>query len=378
MLAALALWLWIHTDDEKLSSALLFGAVLFLCGTIHYYAFFCLVPYAAWTVASWKPWRLPSAKMMAGGVGSLCALGAFSRLFLGLSRVVPMEGWSKPSIIYGLREIFRLFRYGWLFIVLIVLWTAWVGLEDKLPPLQPMASGERVGWLFFCIPLAGYALAQTTHVFTARHLVGTLPGIAVAFSCWVWRHFRHTRHISGGILLLLASAGLVRQVWIARNPDNVEIWPISQISRTKHALSLEEALRNDGKQFSVVCDGFLHLQTFYYSEHPERYRLLVFSDLPNLSKLDLLSLHQLYLESALARYYPLQFWRLEDLKSHALDSALIDPSPNLPDALKQAGFQTRVRFGRPLEVVYLEYGLAKIHGEEPLRLPPKRGSNLGR
>ena len=55
-----------------------------------------------------------------------------------------------------------------------------------------------------------------------------------------------------------------------------------------------------------------------------------------------------------SQYSPLQFWRLDDLKQHAAETALIDPAPETLEALQRAGFQVTVRsYSKPLEVVYL-------------------------
>ena len=55
----------------------------------------------------------------------------------------------------------------------------------------------------------------------------------------------------------------------------------------------------------------------------------------------------------LGQYSPMQFWKLDDLKKHAAEIALIDPTPETLEALKQAGVQVEVRFSKPLQVVYL-------------------------
>ena len=73
MLAALGLWLWTCTRTDNTASAILFGVVMFLGITMHYYAVLCLVPYAAYEVVTWRPWRLPSRKIVAGLLGVGCA-----------------------------------------------------------------------------------------------------------------------------------------------------------------------------------------------------------------------------------------------------------------------------------------------------------------
>ncbi len=41
------------------------------------------------------------------------------------------------------------------------------------------------------------------------------------------------------------------------------------------------------------------------------------------------------------------------LEKHAAETALIDPTPETLEALKQAGVQVEVRFSKPLQVVYV-------------------------
>src|SRR5271166_6970160 len=55
MLAALALWVWTKTATDSKLWAILFGAVLCLGVTFHYYAVLLLVPYGLWELYHWKP-----------------------------------------------------------------------------------------------------------------------------------------------------------------------------------------------------------------------------------------------------------------------------------------------------------------------------------
>jgi hypothetical protein len=358
MLAALSLWIWTQTRGDSRSAAVLFGAVLFLCIAVHYFAVLCLVPYAVWEILNWKPWRLPSPKMMGGLLGVLCAAAVLWGPIQAARRMVPPGFWAKPSP-YSFRLAFPvLFPDGLSLIALVMAWIALVGREDRIIPLAPMPSGERVGWFFLLIPLAGYFLGQITHVFMVRYFIGTLPGVAVAFSCWLWRCFRERRPVAVGVLLLLATVGLARQALLARHPDRGDTTPTSQM------LSLEDTLRNEGKQFILVSVQTLYLEARQYSKHPEEYRLLVFPDKdPMITG-----------TRAVGQYYPLQFWTIEDLRKHARQTALIAPFPSpvdpfnqIPlrfqgtlDALRHAGLRITIRFSiasrfaERLEVVYLE------------------------
>src|SRR5579863_3763000 len=72
MLAAMSLWVWIHTSRASRPAAAIFGVTVFLGVMMHPYAVLCLVPYAIWDLSSWRPWRLPSPKIIAGAVGVAC------------------------------------------------------------------------------------------------------------------------------------------------------------------------------------------------------------------------------------------------------------------------------------------------------------------
>ncbi len=94
----------------------------------------------------------------------------------------------------------------------------------------------------------------------------------------------------------------------------------------------------------------------YYSSHPDDCILLLPPDFEQQS--DSLQsspdpyLHQRLLLN-LSQFYPLQFWRLYNLKAYAQEVALIEPSPDVLDALQRSGVQVQVRYATPLKVVYL-------------------------
>ena len=200
-----------------------------------------------------------------------------------------------------------------------------------------MLSTERIGWFFLLIPPAGYLLAKITHVFQLRYFVCMLPGVAIAFSCWLWRHFQGARRVSIGIFLILATWGLAKQVTAARDPNRFYYSPVRQI------LGMENVLHDDGKRYFVLCHQGRYAEARHYSRHPEEYALL--------TSLDHGNLHETMI---LAQYHAMQFWTLEDLRNHARETALISPLPSDLDTLKQAGFQTTIRFTKPLMVVYFE------------------------
>jgi uncharacterized membrane protein len=336
MLAALALWIWVHAKDQNRSSAVLFGAVLFLGVTMHYYAVLCLVPYAVWEISNWKPWRLPSQKMIGGGAGIFCAAAVLWMPIQAQRHQYPHNFWARPSPDLLPGAFSSLFPDSLFLLALIVVWIALVGTQDRVL-LQPMQPYERVSWLFLLIPPAGFVLAEISHVFQLRYFISALPGIAVAFSCWLWRHFRGARRVSVGVFLILATWGGAKQVTATRNPNRFYYSPIRQM------LSMENALRNDGKRFFVVCNQARYMEALYYSKHSDEYALL-----PSLDSGDL------HMTLTMTQYYPMQLWTLEDLKKHAQETALLMPLQSNLDTLKQAGFEVETRFSQPLEVVYLK------------------------
>jgi 4-amino-4-deoxy-L-arabinose transferase-like glycosyltransferase len=353
MLAALALWVWTHTRDASRLSAVLFGVVLFLSITMHYYAVLCLVPYAVWEVLNWKPWRLPSVKMMGGLLGVLCAMVVLWGPIQGARRQVSPGFFLTPSprlLLVPFSSLFPegLFPEGLFLMAMGMVWIAVVAWRGSIIPLDPMQPGERVGWFFIFIPLAGYVLGKITHTFVPRYFICTLPGVAVAVSCWLWRHFRETWRVPAGILLLLVTWGSARQVWLTRNPGEASAPGFDSL--VQQVLGWEDPVRNDGKQFLATDDVGVYLALRRYSTHPDRYTFLVVGGMGRIARG----------AKALARYYPLQVWTLEDLKKHARETALIVPQPGTMDALKQQGFQSRTRFpikpkfAQLPEVVYLE------------------------
>jgi len=338
MLAALALWVWTCTKSDKRWSAVLFGAVLFLGIAMHYYAILCLVPYAVWEISNWKPWRLPSLKMIAGVLGVTCAAALLWAPIQAGRQVFAPDNWQRPNF-DTLRTAFAdLFPDGLFLLALVVVWIAWTAVKDRVTPLPPMQPSERVGWFFFLIPLAGYLLGQFAHAFQLRYVIGTLPGVAIAFSCWLWRHFHGgALRVSVGVFLILATAGLAKQVLAARDPGRGYYSPIRQV------IGMETPLRGDGKQFFVFCNQSRYMEALQYSKHPQDYALLMLADPRQMREL-----------TTLAQYYPMQLWTLEDLKKHAQQTALLVPLQSNLDTLQRAGFETTTRFGQPLTVVYLK------------------------
>jgi uncharacterized membrane protein len=357
MLASLALWVWVSTPDGKKSSAIFFGIAMCLGVTMHYYFVLCLVPYAIWEVLWGKRGQIASLKLIAGFVGVVVPAALLAPLILSFSHNFATGFWNRPSL-GALRAIFpQLFPDGFFLLVLIVIWMVLADWDKNNIVLQPMERGEVIGWLFLCIPLAGFVVAELkTNAFYGRYFIGVFPGVAVAFAYWVWRHFRNVPMASVGIFLLLAGWGMATQMGKVQHPESIEATGIRDF------LALESSLGIDGKRYIVFSSPLLFIEAQYYSSPPAECILLLPSDYtPDLdprrvsteSELHDASLGSFALEVGLSKYYPLQFWRIDDLRNHAAEAALIVPTPDTLNAVKKAGLGVETRFSTPLAVAYL-------------------------
>ncbi len=349
LLAALSLWVWTYTGAGKRTSAILFGAVFFAGVCFHYYFVMCLAPYVVWELLRWKPGWRPSAKLIAGIVGSLIPVALLSPLILSFSRKFSGGYWNRPSFA-ELRAIFsQLFPDGLFLLALIMIWIVLMRSdEDKDAVLPAMLPAESLGWLFLGIPLAAFVVAELkTNAFYSRYFIGVLPGVAVAFSVCLWRRFRRVSLISSGIFLLLAAWGVGHQLTIVQHPDMVEATGARQF------LQVESSLQVEGKRYFVFSGPLVFLEAQYYANHPEECVLLLptdFSQQPKGGRDPYL--HQ-RLELNLSQYYPLQSWTIDDLRRHAAESALIDPTQDALTAAQQEGLHPTTRFSSPSQVIYL-------------------------
>ena len=350
MFAALGFWVWTKTASD-LRSAIFFGAALFLAVTMHYYAVMCLVPYALWELVRWKPWQRPSSKFVAGVIGVVVPAALLSPLIMSFSHKFSSGFWNRPSFA-ELRAIFpQLFPDALLLLALIMLWIVLSVTDDRETVVKPMAASESIGWLFLCIPLAGFFLAELgTNAFFSRYFMCVLPGVAVAFACLLWRNFGKDYRVALGVLVLLAGWGVGKQMATARNPQSVEATGIREF------LGIESALRAEGKRYMVFYPPLIFSEAQYYSSHPDGCILLLPPDFDQPDESPAPSpdpyLHQRLLLN-LSQFYPMQFWRLYNLKAEAQEVALIEPSPGVLDALQQEGFQVEVRSAAPLKIIYL-------------------------
>ena len=347
MLSALAFWIWNCTRYDSGWAAVAFGAVLGVAVMMHYYATLCLLPYVLWEAIRWKPWQRPSPKLLAGFIGVVVPAAVLSPLVLSFAREFSATSHVDPSLAGHASPFWTLlstfsqwFPDGLFLLALLMLLIVLLRGEGKTMEAPPVGGAESLGWLFLTLPLAGYVLAQVkTHAFVPRYFISALPGVAVAFACWTWRCFRDARRLTVAMFGLLAAWGIGQQVMAMRDPEPLK----TMQKRTRFFMNLEDSFGSDGKRFIVFPHPPLYLETSYYSKHPSECILLKgYGGFMDPQSVDL------------ARYYPLRFWTLDDLREHAKEAVLIEPRAEVLDALRQAGFQIDERYPKPWEIVYIK------------------------
>jgi len=352
MFAALALWVWVCVRPGNSWRPVLFGAVLFLGVSFHYYAALLLVPFALWEISRWRPWRRPSPMLIAGTIGVGLPAALLSHFILSFSHKFSTGFWSRPSLSELMGIYSRIFVGGSFVLALAIVWIVLAVQKDDVIALLPMPSGEAIGWLFLCIPLVGFVAAELkTNAFAVRYFLGMVPGVAVAVSVCLWRHFRNAYLIPLGIFILLGTWGVVKQLQMVRHPESVET------PGTRDILGVESLLNSDGKRFLVLSDPFQFLEVQYYSKHPDDCILLLSSQFDPESGSPHSSpdpfIHQ-RVELLLSQYFPLQFWQMDQLREQARQSGLIKPTQEALDTMKGAGFDARMRLDKPVQVVYAQ------------------------
>jgi hypothetical protein len=351
MFAALTLWVWSYDWMSRKWGAVCFGLTLFAAVSFHYYAALLLLPYALWELSRWKPGQVVPLKLIAGIVGVALAIALLLPLIMSFSRQFAAGFWSHPSL-SELMEIYSHIFVGGLFVLaLSIIWMVLTNKKRGSGMVPPMNSAEAIGWLFLCVPLAGFVAAELkTNAFAVRYFLGIVPAIAIAISCCLWRHFHNAAAVSLGIFLLIAGWGVGRQLHTALHPDSVET------PGTRDVLAAEDFLSSEGKQYFVLSDPFQFLEVQYYSRHPDQVILLLPADFDRTATHSRVSadpyLHQ-RVELLLSQYYPLQFWRAEQLRRHASETALIRPAPEVLQMLTQSGLAVENRLSKPVSVLYV-------------------------
>jgi hypothetical protein len=294
-------------------------------------------------------------KLFAGCAGLVAGLVLFAPVLRGKTGSAHGASFAPPSLrtlsnVYG--DSFPHFLL--LFAVPAVIWIAVVSLRhSEAVSAEPMADSERLAWFFLLIPCFAYVVARlVTNVLYHRYVISMLPGVAVAFSCLLWRHFRSVAAVSLGILCIWTGRGIISTVSQARHPEWIE--PLSaggEAVRLNQLHSGEDQLLRDGRRFLVLqADSVLAIEAVYDSRHPEVYRLFHDPTLPRGPVGEgLFNLNQ-----RLGKYLPLSYWNLSDLREHASEAVLVDPPDDVLEALHEAGFNYQTHFAGALKIVYLK------------------------
>lgn len=343
-----SLWLWMHTPQKSRGAALLFGLSICAALATHYYAIFCLIPYAVVVVLDLKQaWRLP--KLWAGVLGAVITLGLFAPLAV-THRQFSSSFWAPPSLSAVTMVYSICFPHLSFALAITLIWMALTVPRIGSQYVLAMASSERLAWFFVLIPLGGFIGAKlVTNAFYARYFMGMLPGIAIGFACFMWRQFRSAAFISAGCVCIIAGYGVTRAVRQAAHPE-VILFPLAapeEVKRLRTMLRIEPALFNEErKQFVLVMSNdLLALEIFHYSHDPERYRFLKSLE-PSSNTTGLINF---------SHVYPIHFWSLDDIKEHASQSVFIDPPREILQLLRQKGVDVEnTRFEDWVSVVYLK------------------------
>jgi 4-amino-4-deoxy-L-arabinose transferase-like glycosyltransferase len=353
MWTACSLWLWLHTPTRSKVAALCFGVTIFGAITSHCYAVFCLVPFGLSALLNIRKEALPP-KLITGSVGAIAGLALMLPLIQALHGALHglIAAFWAPATSDALEETFAgLFPHSLILLPLMLVWVAVCSVYRPKVAAIPINSAERLAWLFLLVPFAGFVVAKlVTNAFYHRYFIGILPGVAVGFSCLMWRHFRSQWVASAGILCLLAVFGVARCVAHVRNPDWDDPAAIGEIAKLHELMQVEELSLRDGKHFLVLpLDSMLAIEILYQSRHPDRYRFL---DDPS-------SLIPVYcrVNKTAGQFLdvPMRLWHLNDLKEHAQEAVLIEAPDKTMLSVQQMGISLEFRRVTALQrLMYLQ------------------------
>jgi 4-amino-4-deoxy-L-arabinose transferase-like glycosyltransferase len=346
MFTAMALWVWLFAPPGNPLTAPAFGLAICLAVAMHFNAVLAIVPFAAWELLHWRPWKMPSAKLIAGCVGILLALAP------SLQQMSHSAKWAKsfwcPPTLHGLTNILgEMFPSGLFFLCVFVLcvavWGAPIAAAIGGPigriagtrnAPQPMSDSERLCWLFLTVPLAGFIVAKAvTNAYYDRYLISTLPGVAVALAAMIARN--SNRLIATGLLVLLACSMIFKQVGTVRAADDVE--PPSaqgQQRHTRETLDAEAMLLQDGKKY-VITDFQLLDELQYYSKHANLYMMYRGDDL-----------------SMECEYFGDACFTEDAIEKRAAETAAIYPTSKLLADFRKAGYFARIVRTEPMMVYF--------------------------
>lgn len=246
--AALSFWFWLRHSWFGFGIIFLFGIL------IHYYMIFCLVPFILIEGLQWRPWNRPSRELLAG------LAGAFLALVILLPQIIAnratYRGSSELSNVrpFLLQDVYEnMFPHlPFLLALTVICAVVLPGKGPSMPPPFPMSIGERIGWLFLAIPVAGFVgAALVTKAFVPRYFVGSLPGIAVALSCSVDRLSHANRRMSAAVLTILLSFGTYNLLRSVRHPELI-VSDYSYQPEVRAVLQQENQIWNDGKKYILM------------------------------------------------------------------------------------------------------------------------------
>ena len=331
LFSSAVLWTWIVRRSPVLLFVLFFGGML-----IHYYMTLCMIPFALDEAAQWRPWRRPSAALVACMAGVAAGAAVLLPQLMASRRVHGNDWWTKLNSRQIPTTFADFFPAGLFLLAMIAVWAAW-SAGSRSVDVPPASAAERLAWASLLIPLAGYVVAKlVTHAFLNRYFIGILPGVAVGFSCLVWRCFRGSLRTSLGILLLLAGYGIANQAVVTLHPEEIRAYGPAQ-ERTRIMVNLEDQLAAGGAKYIVLdAADLLYLEARYYSKHPERYVWWVDVKPPA------------------SRFYPLQYWTVDDVRRHSREAVLVDVPLSRIQFLQEAGYRTKLAWHYPFRLTFLE------------------------
>jgi hypothetical protein len=319
LFASAVLWTWTGRR-----SAILLGALFFFGTLIHYYLVLCLIPFAAEELWQSRPWRWPSARLISGGIGACAGIAALYPQIVSSKHAHGETWWAAPKI-RDIASVFTdIFPAGLLLLAVVTIWIVCFD-RSKGVPVPPPSTAERTAWFFLAIPLVGFVLAVlVTHAYLHRYFIGMLPGVAVGFSCLVYRRFPNALLVPAGVLAILAGYGIVNQAIAVAHWDKINEYGPSH-ERVRDLMAMEDQLWALGAHYLVFHDYDLrYLEMRYYSKHPERYACWLKKKPP------------------VSKYYPMQMWDIEDVKRHSGEMMLISFGQPWIETLQKAGLHPRM------------------------------------
>ena len=346
MCSSLALWVWLFVRPRI--APVLFGMCFMAGEFLHYYFALCLVPYTCYELYGMFQRRsipLPSPMLISGfaGISAACLI---MLPFIYATHQMSKLFWAVPKV-YFLAQIYAdYFPNAPLLLALCFFWLSLCPRGNSLNLTIDATGPERLGWLFLLIPPAGFLLALlVTNAFHHRYFIGLLPGVVLAFACQTSRLLASRKTAFAGVAVLFCLACVYAEARAAWHPELID--PANERFKTRNILRVEQTLFQDGKRFLVPCDPLLFSELSHYSRQPKS--VWLFADLSNSPKTS----SEVQLAVNLDPFLRQQLWDLPNLEKHAGESALIDPSEDLTQTLRAAGFHLTIRFAQPMNIVYL-------------------------